>query len=121
MIDTNNPPDGSASRAARDTGCGRVLGNQASSWKDDYAYYAEKFLDQRRFNDLFTGEDLRIYVLPYTGTPSHPNAWGASARGVFARWIRQKYIELHNIAPTKSLKSHASRIPQYRVIKGEYQ
>jgi hypothetical protein len=36
---------------------------------------------------------------------------------VLGRWIRQKYIELHNIAPTKSLKSHASRIPQYRVIK----
>jgi hypothetical protein len=111
--------DGSASRAARDAGCEQVLENQSSSWKADYAYHAEKFLDERRFNDLFTGEDLRLYVQPYTGAPSHPNAWGACANGVFGRWIRQKYIELHNIAPTKSLKSHASRIPQYRVIKGE--
>jgi hypothetical protein len=105
-----------ASRAARDAGCEQVLGNQSSTWKEDYAYYAEKFLDERRVNDLFTGEDVRLYVLPYTGTPSHPNAWGASARAVFSRWIRQEYIELHGIAPTKSLKSHASRIPQYRVI-----
>ena len=114
---TEDLPDGSASRAARDAGCEQVLENQASNWKEDYAYYAEKFLDDLRFNDLFTGEDLRLYVLPYTGTPSHPNAWGASARGVLGRWIRQNYVELHNIAPTKSVKSHASRIPQYRVIK----
>ena len=112
-----DPSDGSASRAARDAGCEQVLENQASSWKDNYADYAEKFLDERRFNDLFTGEDVRLFVLPHTGAPLHPNAWGASARGVLGRWIRQKYIELHNIAPTKSLKSHASRIPQYRVIK----
>ena len=114
---TNNLSDGSASRAARDAGCEQVLESQASSWKDNYAYYAEKFLDERRFNDLFTGEDVRLYVLPHTGEPLHPNAWGACAKGVLGRWIRQKYIELHNIAPTKSLKSHASRIPQYRVIK----
>jgi len=109
--------DGSASRAARDAGCEQVLENQASSWKEDYAYHAERFLDDLRFNDLFTGEDLRLYVQPYTGEPLHPNAWGACAKGVLGRWIRQKYIELHNIAPTKSVKSHASRIPQYRVIK----
>ena len=63
--------DGSASRAARDAGLEQVLENQSSNWKADYAYYAEKFLDERRFNDLFTGEDLRptpgLHRIPMLG------------------------------------------------------
>lgn len=105
-----------AAKAKRDKAIRRVVRNQDETWKQLYRHHAVKFLESRIPIDLeFTGEDLRIYLEPIIGRPTHHNAWGGMASGVLRGWLRDKKITEGGMAHMKGARSHARRTPLYHV------
>lgn len=100
----------------RNQGCQAVLQSQGADWSQSYARNADLFLAGRKMGDTFTGEDVRVYVSRFIAPPSHPNAWGAAARSVLTRWKKNRFIEECGLGVSKLPKSHASRLPLYRVV-----
>lgn len=100
----------------QDEGCTTVIDNERVDWSSEYATHADAFLALLPFGTKFTGEDVRMAVMPLLPTPHHPNVWGASARSALGRWKRAGRIEECGLGSSKSTKSHASRIPLYQVV-----
>lgn len=79
----------------------------AGDWMDQ-ALAAMRFLSKRR---EWTGEDIRLTLVPIVGHPHHHNAYGA----LISRAIREKLIiPTGRYVPMKTGKSHARKTPVYR-------
>lgn len=103
--------------ALRDEGMAKVVNAADDMWKALYKAHAVHFINARHIDETFLGEDVRRAIEPHIGKPHHPNAWGAMARAVIQRWIKDGFVAVDGMGHAKDAKSHASLLPRYRVVK----
>jgi len=102
-------------RILRDKGMNQVS-SHAGEWKDIADTAIRHWYNQLPPGTTFMGEDIRTAVLPLTGHPHHPNAWGAVIGYCIREWLKSSAIQLAGIKRAKDPRSHAHFFRVYRKI-----
>lgn len=107
------PRESKTGRELRDAGM-ECVAEHAGLWKDMAALAAGRWFAALPYGARFSGEDIRAAVLPITGAPHHPNAWGAVIGGRVRDWLRTGWIVVDGMKTADSKASHAHTYRQYR-------
>jgi hypothetical protein len=97
----------SLSKQLRDGGIDAVLLTR-QGWKASVVTLVKRYLRGMEV----TGEEIRLFVRPQVGNPSHPNAWGAVIYSMVCEGLLVDTGRVHHCAIPSS---HARRLPVWFV------